>query len=75
MNNTPLLPRPRCSRLTVWLSLAVCFWLAMIAATVLLARGHFGDGRSGSGSQALPELRSSLHLPYFSFARALRPGS
>lgn len=73
---TPNLQHPRRtpSRLTLWLGLAVSFWLALIAGSLLLARSQLEQARSSTGT-ALPELRSSLHLPYFSFARALRPGS
>lgn len=56
------------------LAMAICLWLALIAGVILFARsGSAAD--SGSGNSPLPDLRSSLHLPYFSFARALRPGS
>ena len=65
---------PAQGRLTLWLSLAVLFWLGLIAGSLWLARSQLDQAQGGSGSP-LPELRSSLHLPYFSFARALRPGS
>lgn len=73
---TPNLQHPRRapSRLTLWLGLAVSFWLALIAGALLLARNQFTPGAQAA-AQPLPALRSSLHLPYFSFARALRPGS
>lgn len=70
LHNAP--PAPH--RLTLWLTLAVFFWLALIAGSLLLARSQLDQPSDGS-SGPLPELRSSLHLPYFSFARALRPGS
>ena len=62
------------ARLYAVLALAACFWLALIASIMLLALPANGD-TSAPASRALPDLRSSLHLPYFSFARALRPGS
>ena len=49
-------------------------WLALIASIMLLALPNASD-TPGTVDKALPDLRSSLHLPYFSFARALRPGS
>ena len=45
-----------------------------IASIMLLALPNASD-TPGTVDKALPDLRSSLHLPYFSFARALRPGS
>ena len=62
------------TRLYAVLALAACFWLALIASIMLLALPANGD-TSGPASRALPALRSSLLLPYFSFTRALRPGS
>ena len=62
------------ARLYAVLALAACFWLALIASIMLLALPNASDTH-GTVDKALPDLRSSLHLPYFSFARALRPVS
>ncbi|MGN0859414.1 MAG: hypothetical protein ACI4NW_09625 [Stenotrophomonas sp.] len=48
-------------------------WLALLAGTVALAKA--ARPAADAITTPLPDLRSSLHLPYFSFARALRPGS
>jgi hypothetical protein len=60
----------RAARLLAALSLAVL--LISVGWKVLQPRQ---DGSSGNAERVLPELRSNLHLPYFSFARALRPRS
>ena len=48
-------------------------WLALLAGTVALAKA--AHPAADVIATPVPDLHSSLHLPYFSFARALRPGS
>lgn len=73
---TPIATSQRRPRLPVWLATAaLALWLASLASVIALA----GRPASSAGSDALPEvlprLGNQLQLPYFSFARALRPGS
>ena len=74
---TPIATSKRRPRLPVWLATAaLVLWLASLASVIALA----GRPASSAGSDALPEVlprlgSQQLQLPYFSFARALRPGS
>lgn len=60
----------RAARLLAALALAV-----LVTGVCVLAPSPRMAGAASSVDAVLPALRSGVHLPYFSFARALRPRS
>lgn len=65
---------PRPSLPTLLAIAIVCAWLAALVSIVNMSRPP-AAGNQPELAGVLPRLHHSLQLPYFSFARALRPGS
>lgn len=73
---TPMPQSPRRSRLPALLAASAAgVWLLLLFSIVALIRPGGADQANGALPEVLPRFQHSLQLPYFSFARALRPGS